>query len=378
MNYLTEFNTLTLEAQTQLSSILINYTDFSKQTGLLTQCLVDSDWLIKCELHEIDGLRTLSLLWRFPFAWQVGFNQMQNTLNEIIVRNLNLNTIEWGYQQSIPPFKSTKKINGVKQIIAISSGKGGVGKSSVTANLAASLQKQGAKVGILDADIYGPSIPTMFGTQQAALSSPDGKHMQPIMAHEIATNSIGYLSNDDNAMIWRGPMASKALMQLLEETLWPDLDYLILDMPPGTGDIQITLGQQIPLSGAVIVTTPQDIALIDAKKGVKMFNEVNVPILGVVENMSWHVCENCGHLSSPFGVEGAQKLTEQFNIEILGQIPLDIALRTDLDAGCPTIIARENHPITQIFLNLAAKIGAKNYLKQKKELDNTISINIIE
>ncbi|MEG0558834.1 MAG: P-loop NTPase, partial [Comamonas sp.] len=191
-------------------------------------------------------------------------------------------------------------INGVKNIIAVSSGKGGVGKSSTAVNLALALAAEGAKVGILDADIYGPSIPTMLGAENQRPTSPDGTHMAPIMSHGLATNSIGYLVTDDNAMVW------------------PDLDYLVLDMPPGTGDIQLTLAQNIPVTGAVVVTTPQDIALIDAKKGIVMFEKVEVPVLGIVENMSMHICSNCGHHEPIFGTGGAQKLAEQYHTQLLG------------------------------------------------------------
>lgn len=176
------------------------------------------------------------------------------------------------------------------------------------------------KVGILDADIYGPSIPNMLGTMNQRPTSPDGKHMAPIMAHGMATNSIGYLVTEENAMVWRGPMASKALMQMLQDTLWPDLDYLVIDMPPGTGDIQLTLSQNIPVTGALVVTTPQDIALIDAMKGIVMFEKVHVPVLGIVENMSMHVCSNCGHLEPIFGTGGAEKLAEKYHCKLLGQI----------------------------------------------------------
>jgi ATP-binding protein involved in chromosome partitioning len=186
-------------------------------------------------------------------------------------------------------------------------------------NLALALAAEGAKVGILDADIYGPSIPTMLGAEDQRPTSPDGTHMAPIMKFGLATNSIGYLVTDDNAMVWRGPMASKALLQMLQETLWPDLDYLVLDMPPGTGDIQLTLAQNIPVTGAVVVTTPQDIALIDAKKGIVMFEKVEVPVLGIVENMSIHICSNCGHHEPIFGTGGAEKLAEQYHTQLLAR-----------------------------------------------------------
>lgn len=375
VNFLQHYKHLPEIVQTKLSEIFSTYKDFSEQTGLLAHCLITEGWLVDCQL---DDNQNLVLSWRFPFAWQNGFEQMQRKLNEKLISQLDLNSLSWRYSHDILAAKTAKKIAGVKHILAVSSGKGGVGKSSVTANLAAALTKQGAKVGILDADIYGPSIPTMFGTEGNHLTSPDGKHMQPIMAYGMATNSIGYLSAEQNAMIWRGPMASKALIQLLEETLWPNLDYLIIDMPPGTGDIQITLGQQIPLSSALVVTTPQDIALIDARKGIKMFNDVKVPILGIIENMSWHICSNCGHEESIFGVQGAEKLAAEFAVELIGQIPLHISIREDLDAGCPTVIAREESPITLAFLHLSAKISALNYLKCKSRVDNSIAITRID
>ena len=228
-------------------------------------------------------------------------------------------------------------------------------------SLALALAAEGAKVGILDADIYGPSIPTMLGAENQRPTSPDGTHMAPIMSHGLATNSIGYLVTDDNAMVWRGPMASKALMQMLQETLWPDLDYLVLDMPPGTGDIQLTLAQNIPVTGAVVVTTPQDIALIDAKKGIVMFEKVEVPVLGIVENMSVHICSNCGHHEPIFGTGGAEKLAEKYHTQLLGQMPLHISLREDLDKGTPTVISRPESEFTAIYRQLADRVAAQLY-----------------
>ncbi|SET12462.1 iron-sulfur cluster carrier protein ApbC [Thorsellia anophelis] len=374
-NFLSHFIELPAFTQLQLSDIFSNYHTFSQNTGILSHCLLTERWLINCIL---DTDNNLLLEWKFPFAWQYGFKKMQEDLNETLINRLGLNSISWRYSHAIEAFNINKSIKSIKHILAVSSGKGGVGKSSVTVNLAAALTKQGAKVGVLDADIYGPSIPTMFGTEGSKLTSPDGQHMQPIMAYNIATNSIGYLSSEQNAMIWRGPMASKALIQLLEETLWPDLDYLIIDMPPGTGDIQITLGQKIPLSSSLIVTTPQDIALIDARKGIKMFNDVNVPILGIIENMSWHICSNCGHAESIFGVDGAHKLSSEFAVELLGQIPLHISVREDLDAGCPTVIAREETDVSVAFLSLSEKISALNYLKCKSMTEKHIAITQID
>ncbi len=227
--------------------------------------------------------------------------------------------------------------------------------------MALALAAEGARVGILDADIYGPSVPNMLGTQDQRPSSPDGTHMAPIMAHGLATNSIGYLVTDDNAMVWRGPMASKALMQLLNETLWPELDYLVLDMPPGTGDIQLTLAQNVPVTGALVVTTPQDIALIDARKGLVMFEKVNVPVLGVVENMSLHVCSQCGFHEPIFGTGGAQKLVEDYQTQLLAQLPLHIDLREDLDEGQPTVIRRPDSEFTALYRQLAGRVAAQLY-----------------
>ena len=269
--------------------------------------------------------------------------------------------------QLVAGLKAERKQNpfnkpGIKtRIFAIASGKGGVGKSSTAVNLALALAAEGAKVGILDADIYGPSIPTMLGAENQRPTSPDGTHMAPIMSHGLATNSIGYLVTDDNAMVWRGPMASKALMQMLQETLWPDLDYLVLDMPPGTGDIQLTLAQNIPVTGAVVVTTPQDIALIDAKKGIVMFEKVEVPVLGIVENMSVHICSNCGHHEPIFGTGGAEKLAEKYHTQLLGQMPLHISLREDLDKGTPTVISRPESEFTAIYRQLADRVAAQLY-----------------
>jgi ATPases involved in chromosome partitioning len=201
----------------------------------------------------------------------------------------------------------------------------------------------------------------MLGTEKQRPTSPDGTHMAPIMAHGLATNSIGYLVTDDNAMVWRGPMASKALMQLLNETLWPDLDYLILDMPPGTGDIQLTLAQNVPVTGALVVTTPQDIALIDARKGMVMFEKVSVPVLGVVENMSMHICSECGHHEPIFGTGGAQKLAEDYHTRLLAQLPLHINLREDLDDGEPTVIRRPESEFTALYRELAGRVAAQLY-----------------
>ncbi len=245
----------------------------------------------------------------------------------------------------------------IRHIIAIASGKGGVGKSTVAVNLALALKAEGAKVGILDADIYGPSQPTMLGAR-THLTSNDGKRAEPVLAHGLQAMSVGFLIGDDQPMIWRGPMATQALHQMLTDTNWHDLDYLVIDLPPGTGDIQLSLAQKIPLSGAVIVTTPQDIALLDAKKALQMFRKVNVPVLGVVENMSTHVCGKCGHEEAIFGAGGGDKMAQQYGIELLGQIPLDIKIREQADGGKPTVVAEPDGMLAQRYRDIARKLAA--------------------
>lgn len=250
-----------------------------------------------------------------------------------------------------------KLLEGVKNIIAVASGKGGVGKSTTAVNLALALAAEGAKVGLLDADIYGPSQPQMLGIQGQQPESPDGKSLSPLEAHGVQAMSIGFLVDVETPMVWRGPMATQALKQLLTETNWADLDYLIVDMPPGTGDIQLTLSQSVPLTGAVIVTTPQDIALLDARKGVKMFEKVGVPILGVVENMSLHICPNCGHESHIFGSGGGQKMCEDYGVEFLGALPLDLQIREEVDAGCPTVVADPDGRVAGLYKEIARKVA---------------------
>ncbi|CAK9885382.1 MAG: Iron-sulfur cluster carrier protein [Candidatus Erwinia impunctatus] len=313
-----------------------------------------------CALHD----NTLHIELVMPFAWQSGFEALQQQCGEELQRLTGADAIEWRLIHQIATLQRVKNqpgVNGVKNIIAVSSGKGGVGKSSTAINMALALRAEGAKVGLLDADIYGPSVPEMLGCQGQRPESPDGAHMQPVMAHGLATNSIGYLVNDENAMVWRGPMASKALLQLLNETLWPELDYLVLDMPPGTGDIQLTLAQNIPVTGAIVVTTPQDIALIDARKGVVMFRKVEVPVLGVVENMSMHVCSECGHQEAIFGSGGAELLAKQYQTQLLARLPLHISLREDLDQGQPTVIRRPESEFTASYRQLAGRVAAELY-----------------
>src|SRR5471032_3362188 len=254
--------------------------------------------------------------------------------------------------------RGVKLVPGIKNIIAIASGKGGVGKSTTAVNLALALLAEGASVGILDADIYGPSQPMMLGISGRP-ESKDGKSLEPMEGHGLQAISIGFLIDIDTPMVWRGPMVTQALEQLLKETRWRDLDYLIVDLPPGTGDIQLTLAQKVPVTGAVIVTTPQDIALIDARKGLKMFEKVGIPILGIVENMSTHICSKCGHEEHIFGSGGAAKMCKDYNTELLGSLPLDIHIREQADSGKPTVVADPDGRIAEIYRRIARRVAVK-------------------
>lgn len=254
--------------------------------------------------------------------------------------------------------RGVKLIPGVKNIIAVASGKGGVGKSTTAANLALALAAEGATVGILDADIYGPSLPQMLGIHGQP-EAVEGKGIAPMMAHGVQAMSIGLLIDPEQPMVWRGPMVTQALTQLLHETRWRGVDYLIIDMPPGTGDIQLTLAQQVPVTGAVIVTTPQDIALLDARKGLKMFQKVGVPILGIVENMAMHICSQCGHEEHIFGSGGGGRMAKDYDIEMLGALPLDIAIREQTDSGKPTVVAEPHSRIAGIYASIARRIAVK-------------------
>jgi ATP-binding protein involved in chromosome partitioning len=257
-----------------------------------------------------------------------------------------------------------KPLPNVKNIIAIASGKGGVGKSTTAVNLALALHAEGARVGILDADIYGPNQPQMLGICHKP-ETIDGKTMRPIVSHGLQSMSIGYLVEQKTPMVWRGPMVSGALQQLLHDTAWENLDYLIVDLPPGTGDVQLTLAQKIPVSGAVVVTTPQDIALLDVHKAIGMFHKVNVSVLGVVENMSLHTCSQCGHQEAIFGAGGGALIAEQYEVPLLGQLPLDIHIRQQADAGNPTVAADPEGGTAKIYRDIARKIAAKLSLRAK-------------
>jgi ATP-binding protein involved in chromosome partitioning len=254
--------------------------------------------------------------------------------------------------------RGVKLIPGVKNVIAVASGKGGVGKSTTAVNLACALAMEGASVGLLDADIYGPSQPMMLGISGRP-ESVEENTMEPMLGHGIQANSIGFLVDMDAPMVWRGPMVTQALEQLIRQTRWRDLDYLVVDLPPGTGDIQLTLAQRVPVTGAVIVTTPQDIALLDARKGLRMFQKVNIPILGIVENMSTHVCSNCGHAEPIFGSGGAERMSADYQVELLGQLPLDIRIREQTDAGTPPVLAEPDSPAAQTYRRIARRVAVK-------------------
>lgn len=350
---------LSLDTQKALSQCLANFQHESLKKDLLALNAVK-----KIE----KGAETLRIELQLPFAWGLGFAQLQAELSDTLLKLAKCQHIKWHLSHRIATLQRANQsapIKGVKNIIAVSSGKGGVGKSTVSVNLALALQALGAKVGILDADIYGPSIPLMLGVMEQRPSSPDNKHMLPIKAHHLLANSIGFLMSPENATIWRGPVASGALTQLASETLWAEngqaLDYLVIDMPPGTGDIQLTLSQQIPVTGAIIVTTPQDVALLDAMKGVQMFKKVNIPVLGIVENMAMHICSHCGHQEAIFGTGGAEKMAQKYDLPLLSQQPLHIQLREDMDNGTPTMIKDPAGDIAQSFLHLAQKVTSQLY-----------------
>ncbi len=284
--------------------------------------------------------------------------------------NISFNIVSHSVQKGVKPLKN------IKNTIAVASGKGGVGKSTTSVNLALALQAEGAKVGILDADIYGPSQPRMLGCQ-AKPDSPDGKTIEPNISYGIQSMSIGYLVNEETPMIWRGPMVTSALEQLLGDTNWSELDYLVIDLPPGTGDIQLTLCQKIPVSGAMIVTTPQDIALLDARKALKMFEKVEVPVFGVVENMSTHICSECGHEEHIFGSGGGAQMSEQYGVDLLGALPLDMSIREGADNGRPTVAMDADSKLTSLYREIARKTAAKLSL-QAKDYSNKFPKIVVE
>ena len=292
----------------------------------------------------------------------------ENSINNVSV-TINTKIVKYSTQ------KGVEILSEVKNIIAVASGKGGVGKSTTSVNLALALQAEGAKVAILDADIYGPSQPRMLGVSKLKPdTSAEGK-LLPILGHGMQSMSIGYLVDEDNPMIWRGPMVTQALEQMLRDTLWRGVDYMIIDLPPGTGDTQLTLSQKIPVSGSVIVTTPQDIALLDARKGLKMFEKVNIPILGIVENMSLHICSKCGHEEAIFGTGGGELMAKEADVNFLGALPLEMDIRTDVDEGTPTVAKDPDGRVSEIYKEIARKVSAK-LTQQNRAMSSFPSITI--
>ncbi len=290
------------------------------------------------------------------------FTKIRASVEQAVAAVPGVSRVEVGVSSKIVAHavqRSLKPLPGVRNIIAVASGKGGVGKSTTAANLALALSQEGAKVGLLDADIYGPSIPQMLGLAGKQPESSDGEKMDPLEAYGVQTMSIGYMIDVDSPMVWRGPMVTQALEQLINQTKWRDLDYLIVDMPPGTGDTQLTLAQKVPVTGAVIVTTPQDIALIDARKGLKMFDKVGIPILGLIENMSIHICSKCGHEEHIFGHGGGERMCADYDAEFLGSLPLELAIREMADAGKPTVAGAPDSRAADLYRAIARRIAVK-------------------
>ncbi|HLS81968.1 MAG TPA: iron-sulfur cluster carrier protein ApbC [Steroidobacter sp.] len=320
-------------------------------------------------LGEVGELRSIELgehdcridvLLGFP-AQRFG-RDFADRLSEHVRVALGLRRVETHVDWSVASHsakRNLKPVQSIRNIIAVASGKGGVGKSTTAANLALALAYDGAAVGLLDADIYGPSQPKMMGLSGEKPTSADQKSMTAPQAHGVKVMSIGFLIDEEQPMVWRGPMVTQALVQLLETTRWGELDYLIVDMPPGTGDTQLTLAQRVPVSGAVIVTTPQDIALLDARKGLRMFEKVEVPVLGIVENMSTHVCSRCGHEEHIFGAGGGRKMAEQYGVDLLAELPLDIRIREQTDGGRPTVIADPDSALGQTYIDFARRTAAR-------------------
>ena len=340
-----------------IEETLTTYRSENFPQGVLTVCSS-----VQIEPAQ-ENMLCVALTMPFPCQGELDLiaQSLSDSLEQIVVFTITLNI------KAVRSFSLNGSGNKVKNIIAIASGKGGVGKSTSTVNIAYALIAEGAKVGILDADIYGPSVPTLLGLKNAKPSSSDGKLMVPLQAHGLHAMSIGFLVHENDATVWRGPMASGAFNQLLNETMWPELDYLLIDMPPGTGDIQLTLAQKVPVAAAVIVTTPQDMALIDAAKGVAMFDKVHVPVLGIIENMSYHLCENCGYKSHVFGEGGGENMAQSKQTQLLGQLPLDMNIRQDADFGHSDIIENSTGDIATLYRKIARNITGQLYL----QLDNT-------
>ncbi len=345
-------------SQHEIETVLKGYVDpYLKQDLIAAKCVKS--------IGVAEGKVTLRIELGFPAQ---GYrDELIATLRARLERELGLSDVAITVESKVIAHavqQGVKPLPGVKNIIAVASGKGGVGKSTTAVNLALALAAEGARVGILDADIYGPSQPTMLGVHQQP-ESKDGKTLAPVLSHGLQSMSIGYLIEEDTPMVWRGPMVTSALLQLLNDTAWDKLDYLVIDLPPGTGDIQLTLAQKVPVTGALIVSTPQDIALLDARKAVKMFEKVAVPVLGIVENMSTHICSQCGHEEHIFGSGGGERMAADYGIELLGALPLDIRIREETDRGKPTVAAEPESRIALIYREIARKVAARVSLKAR-------------
>ncbi len=324
-------------------------------------------------LAELNALQTaeikkgvLQLVLALPFPARSLWPRLEQALKAQLEGTFESISVQWETKVETRQVQTgVKPLKAVRNIIAVGSGKGGVGKSTTAVNLALAMAQEGAQVGILDADIYGPSIPTMLGIHDRP-ESQDGRHMQPLAAHGLKAMSIGFLIEEDTPMIWRGPLVTQTLVQLLNETDWGDLDYLIIDLPPGTGDVQLTLAQQVPVTGAVVVTTPQQVALVDARKALAMFDKVKIPVLGLIENMSTHICSCCGCEEAIFGEGGGERLAQEKGVELLANLPLDRRICEESDQGKPTVVAEPEGTLAQRYREAALKIGAQLALKKKE------------
>ncbi|MFQ3197366.1 MAG: ATP-binding protein involved in chromosome partitioning [Paraglaciecola sp.] len=339
-----------------------------KMQNCAAQCLAAAFALNAKQVQSWITVADAKMVITLPFPAQSQHTQLQSAINTALdEEKLKCDELLIETVVTASPTRLAK-INNIKNIIAVASGKGGVGKSTTSVNLAFALMAQGAKVGLLDADIYGPSVPIMLGNTEAKPTSHDDKRIQPLEAHGLVASSIGYFVPAEDATVWRGPMASKALQQLVNETDWPELDYLIVDMPPGTGDIQLTLAQNMPVSAAVIITTPQDLALADARKGIAMFEKVTVPVLGLIENMSYYLCPHCGHEDHIFAQGGGDKLATENKLPLLGQLPLNAKIRQYADDGKPLLLELPDDPLSVAYKQLATALTKQLYLNTLDDL----------
>ncbi|WP_130537118.1 iron-sulfur cluster carrier protein ApbC [Thiomicrorhabdus indica] len=344
-------NGISAPLQTQIENQLKTVIESQTQNDLMSLNALQAAELKKS---------TLKLSIQLPYPCKSLWPALEQQITHVMQDLEEINKVECDFSTTVVAHdvqKGVKPLENVKNIIAVASGKGGVGKSTTTVNLALALQQEGARVGILDADIYGPSIPTMLNITDKP-QTVDGKSMQPLHAYGLQAMSIGALIDPDSPMIWRGPIVTQTLQQLLNETNWDELDYLLIDLPPGTGDVQLTLAQNIPVTGAVIVTTPQEVSLIDARKGLKMFEKVEIPILGIIENMSTHICSNCGHEEAIFGANGGQTMAEQYGVKFLGAMPLEKRIREEADKGMPTVTAEPTSELANKYRAIALQISA--------------------